>query len=79
MDNAHRNRTQYRYNTNDQIVGTQYSNQFEHQSEKFQYDSNLNITEHQFISSINTVFGRFTSPMKLLPQPVINMENCIMW
>ena len=51
IDDARWNRTQYRYNTNDQIVETQYSNQFERQSEKFQYDSNLNITEHQFIPS----------------------------
>ncbi|NBM55442.1 hypothetical protein GWI68_11815 [Proteus sp. G2669] len=48
-DDARWNRTQYRYNANDQIVETQYSNQFERQSEKFQYDNNLNITEHQFI------------------------------
>uniref|UniRef100_UPI00288C5846 DUF6531 domain-containing protein n=1 Tax=Proteus columbae TaxID=1987580 RepID=UPI00288C5846 len=51
IDDARWNRTQYCYNTNDQIVETQYSNQFERQSEKFQYDSNLNITEHQFIPS----------------------------
>ncbi|PNL49829.1 type IV secretion protein Rhs [Proteus mirabilis] len=51
IDDARWNRTQYRYNANDQIVETQYSNQFECQSEKFQYDNNLNITEHQFIPS----------------------------
>ena len=51
IDDARWNRTQYRYNANDQIIETQYSNQFERQSEKFQYDNNLNITEHQFIPS----------------------------
>ncbi|UDN38152.1 hypothetical protein LG402_15800 [Proteus sp. NMG38-2] len=51
IDDARWNRTQYRYNANDQIVETQYSNQFECQSEKFQYDNNLNITEHQLIPS----------------------------
>ncbi|MER1962863.1 RHS domain-containing protein, partial [Proteus vulgaris] len=51
IEDARWNRTQYRYNANDQIIETQYSNQFECQSEKFQYDNNLNITEHQFIPS----------------------------
>ncbi|WP_414602315.1 RHS repeat domain-containing protein, partial [Proteus vulgaris] len=51
IEDARWNRTQYRYNANDQIIETQYSNQFERQSEKFQYDNNLNITEHQFIPS----------------------------
>ncbi|HGN0447583.1 TPA: RHS repeat-associated core domain-containing protein [Proteus mirabilis] len=38
--------TRYHYNANDQITETQYSPQWGNQDEKFQYDNNLNITEH---------------------------------
>ncbi|HGN1381282.1 TPA: RHS repeat-associated core domain-containing protein [Proteus mirabilis] len=38
--------TRYHYNANDQITKTQYSPQWGNQDEKFQYDNNLNITEH---------------------------------
>ncbi|MEX9964604.1 RHS repeat-associated core domain-containing protein [Providencia stuartii] len=42
-------RTQYRYNANDQITETQYSNQHRSQYERFQYDANLNLIEHTVV------------------------------
>ncbi|MGG4610712.1 RHS repeat domain-containing protein, partial [Providencia sp. Me31A] len=43
--------TTYRYNANDQIIETQYSNQIGNHDEKFLYDANLNLTEHMTLPS----------------------------
>ncbi|MEY0975086.1 RHS repeat-associated core domain-containing protein [Providencia rettgeri] len=43
--------TTYRYNANDQITETQYSNQIGNRDEKFLYDANLNLTEHMTLPS----------------------------
>ncbi|MFY3769146.1 hypothetical protein AHYW_002874 [Providencia manganoxydans] len=46
IEDARWQRTQYHYNANDQITETQYSSERRSQYERFQYDANLNLTEH---------------------------------